>query len=324
MTLKMQAGQITAPRRIEFVEVPIPQIQTGEMLIQLEVGSICGSDLPYFLFDTSHPALEGVTAPLPPMLSLHELIGTVSHSKSRRFKEGDRVQALPALHHGGLAEYFVSSEDRAIHLPAGPGKHLVVSQPLGTVIHACQKLPELIGQTAVVVGQGPIGQLFTAMLRHLGIAKLIAVDVLPERLKVSTRMGATHTVCGSDSEVVHAVEEITEGKRVDLSVEAVGKPDALNLAARLIRRNGTLIAFGVPHKRIYDFALHEFFWNEGRLICSLGPTPDDFRMAVDLISSGSIDVSPLVTHEFPFRQAQQAFTTFADRADGALKVVLSV
>jgi len=186
MTLKMQAGQITAPRRLELVEVPIPQIQTGQMLVQLEVGSICGSDLPYFLFDTSHPALEGATAPLPPMLSLHELVGVVSQSKSERFKEGDRVQALPAIQHCGFAEYFVSSDDRAIHLPEGPAKHLVVSQPLGTVVHACQKLPELIGQTAVVVGQGPIGQLFTALLRHLGVAKLIAVDLLPERLKVST------------------------------------------------------------------------------------------------------------------------------------------
>jgi L-iditol 2-dehydrogenase len=320
----MQAGQITAARQLEFVEVPIPQIQSGEILVQLEVGSICGSDLPYFLVDTSHPALEGASAPLPPMLSLHELVGVVSQSKSDRFKEGDRVQALPTVHHGGLAEYFVSSDDRAVHLPDGPGKYLVVAQPLGTVVHACQKLPELLGQTAVVIGQGPIGQLFTALLRHLGVSTLIAVDVLPERLKVSTRMGATHTVFGDEREVARAVEEITEGKLADLSVEAVGKPETLNFASRMIRRNGTLLAFGVPHRRIYDFAFHEFFWNEGRLICSLGPTVDDFRRAVDLISRGAIDVSPLVTHTFPFARAQDAFTVFADRADGAIKVVINL
>jgi threonine dehydrogenase-like Zn-dependent dehydrogenase len=180
-----------------------------------------------------------------------------------------------------------------------------------------------MGQTAVVLGQGPTGQLFTALLRHLGVARLIAVDLLPERLNVSTRMGATHTICGSATEVAAAIETITDGKRADLAVEAIGKAETLNLAAKLVRRNGTLLAFGLPHKYNYDFAFHEFFWNEGRLICSLGPTVDDFHVAVDMIANGVIDVEPLVTHSFPFSRAQEAFTLFADRAHGVIKVALT-
>ncbi|HJX91953.1 MAG TPA: hypothetical protein VJ372_15740, partial [Pyrinomonadaceae bacterium] len=95
------------------------------------------------------------------------------------------------------------------------------------------------------------------------------------------------------------------------------------LAAKLLRRNGTLLAFGLPHKYTYEFAFHEFFWNEGRLICSLGPTVDDFRVAADMISNGVISVAPLITHTFPFSRAQEAFTLFADRADGVIKVVLT-
>ncbi|HEV8366423.1 MAG TPA: zinc-binding dehydrogenase [Pyrinomonadaceae bacterium] len=320
---KMLGGQITGERLLEMIEIPRPDIEKGEILVQLEVGSICGSDLPYFLFDTSHPALTGASAPLPPTLSLHELTGFVAQSRNERFKEGDRVLALPTIPHRGLAEYFVSSDDRAVPLPAGRANHLVLSQPLGTVIHACLKLPEVLGQTAVVLGQGPVGQLFTALLRHMGVVRLIAVDLLPERLKVSTRMGATHTVCGSAAEVAATIETITEGKLADLAVEAIGKAETLNLAAKLVRRNGTLLAFGLPHRYNYDFAFHEFFWNEGRLICSLGPTVDDFRAAVDMISNGVIDVAPLVTHTFPFRSAQEAFTVFADRTDGVIKVVLT-
>jgi threonine dehydrogenase-like Zn-dependent dehydrogenase len=111
-------------------------------------------------------------------------------------------------------------------------------------------------------------------------------------------MGATDTICGSTTEVLAAVEAITEGKLVDLAVEAIGKVETLNLAAKLVRRNGTVLAFGLPHTYNYDFAFHEFFWNEGRLICSLGPTLDDFRAAVDMISNGVIAVAPLVTHSF--------------------------
>ena len=319
---KMLAGQITGARRLEMIETPRPEISNGEILVQLQVGSICGSDLPYFLFDKSHPALTGASAPLPPTLSLHELVGFVSQSRSEQFKEGDRVLGLPTIPHRGLAEYFVSSIDRAVLLPNGDANHLVVSQPLGTVVHAWRKLPRGL-ETAVVLGQGPIGQLFTALLHQKGVGRLIAVDLLPERLELSTKMGATHTVSGNAAEVAAAIETITEGKLVDLAVEAIGKEETLNLAAKLVRRNGTLLAFGLPHKYNYDFAFHDFFWNEGQLICSLGPTVDDFRVAVDLISNGVIDVAPLVTHTFPLSRAQEAFTLFADRADGVIKVVLT-
>ena len=112
-------------------------------------------------------------------------------------------------------------------------------------------------------------------------------------------------------------------KLVDLAVEAIGKEETLNLAVKLVRRNGTLLAFGLPHKYNYDFAFHDFFWNEGQLICSLGPTVDDFRVAVDLISNGVIDVAPLLTHTFPLSRAQEAFTLFADHTDGVVKVTLT-
>jgi len=320
--MKMWAGQIIGSRRLEIVELPIPEIQQGEMLVQLEVGSICGSDLPYFLCNTSHPLLFGSSVPLAPTLSLHELVGFVVETKTERFRKGDRVLALPATHHGGLAEYFVSKEDRAVHIPAGPAKHLVLSQPLGTVVHACSKLPELSGQTVVILGQGPIGQLFTAMMRHRGVERLIAVDVLGERLKVSKAGGATHTVCGSAGDVIEEINTITDGKLADLAVEAIGKPDTLNVAAKLVRRNGTVLGFGVPSKFNYEFAFHEFFNNEGRLICSVGPTVEDLRAAVEMISNAVIDVAPLVTHTFPFSRAQEAYTLFADRADGVIKVAL--
>ncbi len=320
---KMLAGQISGARRLEMIEIPIPEIEDGEILVKLQVGAICGSDLPYFLFDTSHPALTGASAPLPPMLSLHELVGFVAHSRSERFKHGDRVLALPTIPHRGLAEYFVSSDDRAVPLPAGPANRLVLSQPLGTVVHACVKLSEVVGQTVVVLGQGPTGQLFTALLRHMGVERLIAVDLLAERLNVSTTMGATDTVCGNAMDVASAVKTITSGRGADLAVEVIGKSETLNLAAQLVRRNGTVLAFGLPHKYKYEFLFNEFFWNEGRLICSLGPTVDDFRVAVEMIANGVIDVGPLVTHSFPFTRAQEAFTLFADRADGAIKIVLT-
>jgi threonine dehydrogenase-like Zn-dependent dehydrogenase len=319
----MMAGQITGPRRLKMIEQPMPEAGEGQIVVRLEAGAICGSDLPYYLLDREHPSVAGAPVPLPPALSLHELVGYVAQSRCARFREGDRVLALPFHPHYGLSEYFLSEPAMAVPIPDGPADRLVLSQPLGTVVHACLKLSNVLGQTAVVIGQGPIGQLFTALLRRMGVLRLIAVDLLPERLEVARQMGATHTVCGEAAEVKAALAELTAGRGADLAVEAVGHAETLNLAAGLVRRNGTLLAFGVPHRTHYDFAFREFFFNEGRLINSIGPDiQHDFPIAVELVASGLIDVAPLVTHSFPLAQAPQAFDLFADRRDGAIKVIL--
>src|SRR5262245_12442771 len=91
----MLAGQITAPRQAARGEGPIPGPEPGQIVVRLEAAAICGSDLPYFLYDHHHPVVVGMTLPLPPLYSLHELVGRVERTRSSRFAEGDRVLALP-------------------------------------------------------------------------------------------------------------------------------------------------------------------------------------------------------------------------------------
>ena len=319
----MLAGQITGPGQLSFIELPVPRILDEQLLVRLEIASLCGSDIPYFLHDTAHPSVAGQALPLRPGLSLHELIGTVYQSKSKRFKEGDRVLALPFNYLQGMSEYFLSADSLAVPLPAGPAEELVLSQPLGTVVHACRKLPNLLGKTAVILGQGPIGQLFSALLRHMGAARVIAVDSLAERLRISSRMGATHVFGEDPAELKAAVRELTNGLGADLVVEAIGKEETLNLASDLIRRHGTVILFGLPNRYTFNVAIHEFFYKEAHLIGCVGPeVQHDFPIAVELIATRVIDVKPLITHKFPFLKAQDAFTLFSRRSDGAMKVIL--
>ena len=319
----MLAGQITSPGQLNFIELPLPQIPEGQLLVRLETASLCGSDIPYFLHDTSHPSVNGQSLPLRPGLSLHELVGTVYESRSKRFKDGDRVLALPFNYLQGMSEYFLSADSLAIPLPLGPAEQLVLSQPLGTVVHACRKLPNLLGKTAVVLGQGPIGQLFCALLRHMGAARVITVDSLEERLRISSRMGATHMFGENPAELKAAVCDLTNGVGADFVVEAIGKEETLNLAPDLIRRHGTVILFGLPNRYTFNIAIHELFYKEAHLIGCVGPdVQEDFPIAVELIATGAIDVKPLITHKFPFLKAQDAFTLFSRRSDGAMKVIL--
>ncbi len=318
----MQAAQITRPHRIEWIELPIPEPEADQIVVKLEAGAVCGSDLPYFLGEREHPALESLSYPLPPLYSLHELVGRVARSRSSRFREGDRVLAVPPLQQG-MGEYFAAYDAYTVPIPEGPAERLVLAQPLGTVVHACLKLGNVLGQTAVVVGQGPIGQLFTALLRRMGVLRLIAVDLIDERLAVSRVMGATHTSTGG-ADTGTLVADLTGGHGADLVIEAVGYPSTLNQAAGLIRRNGTLLAFGVPHQPHYDIAFRDFFIKEGRLINSVGPDIQrEFPIAVELVATGALDVGPLVTHQLPLHEAEAGFALFASRRDGVIKVVLT-
>jgi threonine dehydrogenase-like Zn-dependent dehydrogenase len=325
--MKIKAGQIVASRRIEMVEIDCPPLDEGQILVKQRVAAICGSDVPYFLDAADSPMVYGRRAPHAPGLSLHECVGTVAESRSPRFREGGMVLALPGAAHSGLAEYFLANASQAVPVPRdGRGangdfrEELVLAQPLGTLIHAVTKLGNVINQTAVVVGQGPIGLLWTGLLTRLGVRHLIATDLLPERLEVSRRMGAT-AVCDPDAleECVTAVS----GGLADLVVEAVGGEASFRRCGEVLRRNGTLLAFGVPHQSEYRVPFSQLFLKEARIICSIGPdVQTDFPIAVDMIAQRRIDVTPLVTHRFPFDRAQEAFDMFADRRDGVIKALL--
>jgi threonine dehydrogenase-like Zn-dependent dehydrogenase len=157
------AGRITAPGRIELVEVAEPRLEEGagkgDIIFQIEKACLCGSDTPYF--DEVHPRY-----PLDVGHSLHEMIGTVVATNGAKFHAGDRVLAVP-VEQRGLFERFRLSEERAIPLDPRPlPEHGLLAQPLGTVLFALKKIPHLLDLDVAIVGQGPIGQLFCAALRN--------------------------------------------------------------------------------------------------------------------------------------------------------------
>ena len=316
----MLTGRIVAKGDIQLVETDEPRLsegETGKIIFQPEITCLCGSDLPYFVEDqASYPLLDG--------LSLHEMVGTVIASSGERFRPGEKVLAVP-IEQVGLFERFELTDERVVPLdPRQPPEIALLSQPLGTAIFALRKLPNLIDLNVVVVGQGPMGQIFNACLRNLGARQIIGIDRVAGRLEVSPRMGATTVIDVTREDPVGAVARLTDDRMADVVIEAVGHENqTLNLCIDLCGQEGSLFSFGVPQEVIDGLRWRELFFKNIKVHTSVNPDFDrDFPLAMRWISEGRIDLSPLITHRFPLKDIQEAYETFRDKKDEALKVLV--
>jgi len=332
----MLAASITTPCKIDLVELPEPQLsfdRPGEIIFQPEITCLCGSDLPFFTMNGEWPVTVGH--------SLHEMIGTVVETNGKRWKPGDRVLAVP-INQEGFFERFTLSEERAIAVdPRVAEEQALMAQPLGTALFALKKLPNLLDTDVAVVGAGPMGQLFCAAVRNKGARRIIAIDRLEDRLKVSPKMGATHTVCNGaevsspvssqgfpkslgTENTVEAVRDILQGGLPEIVIEAVGHQDiALNLCFDLVAEHGRILSFGVPAETVDGLRWRELFFKNATVHTSVNPDfRRDFPLAMQWIGEGRIDVTPILTHRFPLAEIQAAFELFHRRRDGALKVLV--
>ena len=315
----MKAGQIAGLGRIALIEVGEPRPpRDGEVLIAAETGCLCGSDIPFF----SDPQPR---YPLTPGLSLHEIVGRVTSTASPSFRPGDRVLAMP-LGLLGCAEQLLITDDRLVHIDdALSNEAAVLSQPMATVLSALSVVPNVIGLSVAVVGQGPIGQLFNACLSAAGAARVIGIDIHDARLARSCEFGATHAVVSREPggrDAIERVREITGGTMADLVVEAVGHEEQqFNLATALARNKGRVLYFGIPPDRLNDVAFEPVVRKSLTIHTSV---PDDLRpfvmIAMRAIRQGRINPDRLITHRFEFADLQKAFEAYRDRV--GMKVIL--
>jgi len=320
----MQSAQLVAPRTWELIDTEKPQAGPGTMLVRLERVAICGSD------KSSYCGIEP-NYPLPPGRSGHEGLGIVEACPSGAFAVGQRV-LLWGFDRGLFQEYVLTndSSNGCIALPhTMPEETILMSQLLGTVIHAFYKLGNVINQQAVVIGQGSVGQLFNLVLRNLGARTIIGVDPLDYRLDIAKRMGATHVVNPEKTNLTEAVSQITGGDLADLVIEAVGETASWNQVPGVARRNGQVICFGVPDKENHTGRIEmpslDFLRKELRLIHSIGPNPlQDYTIARDWITQGRLDVTPIISHILPFAQIQSGFEMAFDHPvqHKACKIIL--
>ncbi len=317
----MRAVEISRPNEARLIEVSEPEFGDGKVFVKMKKVAICGSDLPFF---TGH-TFQVSSYPLRPGMAGHECIGVVEESGIPEYSPGDVVLVLPPSA-SGLVNYISVGSDQLVKLPSDEdADRILMTQVLGTVVHCCYKLDNVVGQTVAIIGQGPIGLLFSGMMRNLGARKIIGIDLFDYRLDKALEMGATHTLNASRLDPVEAVREITDGRMADTVIEAVGLEETVNTSIDMAKHSGLVVIFGVPKVEFTGIRLDDFLREELRMIASVGPDREkDYKFALELILQNRIDVSKLITHHIPFSEIQRAYEIASERLDRAVKVIVDI
>ena len=342
----MKALLLTDHRRLEVTDVPEPDVGPHDILIAVKACGICGSDV--------HGYDGSSGRRIPPIVMGHEAAGTVARvgDAVTRFSAGDRVtfdstiwcgtcdycrqgkinlcdrrQVLGVScgdyrRHGAFAEYVVVPEWIVYALPDDvPFEHAALIEAISVAVHAVDRTPTKLGDTAVIVGGGMIGLLVLQALGLAGCSTRIVVDLEPTKLEMAKRLGADHTIrAGDDVDVPQAVRELTSMRGADVAVEAVGLGPTIETAIESVCKGGHVTLVGNLRPEV-PFPLQSVVTRELTVAGSCA-SQGEYPACIELLARRKIDVDPLITARVSLAEGPQWFDRLYAGEPGAMKVVL--
>lgn len=354
---RMKAAIFVEPGRIVLDEKPIPDVGPLDALVRITTTTICGTDV--HILKGEYPVERGLTIGHEPVGIIEKLGSAV-----QGFTEGQRVivgaitpsgvsnacqcgcgsQDGAGARHGwkpiggwrfgntidGCQAEYLLAPDAMANLAPIPD-HLTDTQVLmcpdimSTGFGGAQKGGVAIGDTVAVFAQGPIGLCATAGARLMGATTIIGVDRLSARLEVARKMGADHVIDASTVDPVKAIMEITDGRGVDVAIEALGTQATFEAALRVLRPGGTLSSLGVYSSDL-RIPLDAFAAGLGdhTIVTTLCPGGKErMRRLMSVLASGRLDLSALVTHHFKLDDIEAAYELFSHQRDNVLKVAIT-
>lgn len=354
---KMKAAIFVEPGRIVLDDKPIPDIGPLDALIRITTTTICGTDV--HILKGEYPVEKGLTIGHEPVGVIEKL-----GSQVKGFREGQRViaGAITPSGHSAACQCGISAQDGA---GTSHGWKPMGGWKFGNTIDGCQaeyvRVPDAmtnlavvpdnltdeqvlmcpdimstgfvgaekggvkIGDTVAVFAQGPIGLCATAGARLMGASRIIVVDRLPERLALARKMGADQVVDFSKCDPVEEIMRLTDGRGVDVAIEALGTQATFESCLRVLRPGGTLSSLGVYSGDLH-IPLGAFAAGLGdhAIVTSLCPGGNErMRRLMSVIASGRVDLSAMVTHRFKLDDIENAYELFGNQRDGVFKVAIT-
>ena len=343
----MHALVIHAPLDLRVEDVPTPEPDADQLLIRVRAGGICGSDLHYF----NHGGF-GTVRIKEPMVLGHEVSGVVARTGSAvtDMPVGTRISISPSRP-CGLCQYcqqglqnhcldmrYYGSAMRTPHVQGAFRQEIVIdrsqahvvadtltdeeaamAEPLSVALHAVRRAGPLLGKRVLVTGCGPIGALIVAAARRAGAAHIVATDVSPLPLQSALQVGAD--VALNVAEQADALVPFSANKgSFDVLFEASGNAAALRSAFDVLRPRGIVVQVGLGGGEV-SLPMNVVVAKEFELRGAFR-FHEEFAVAVELLNKGLIDVKPLISGVFSYRDSIAAFKAAGDRSK-SMKVLVN-
>lgn len=316
----MKAAHLLRPGTMEICEVRIPEPGPDEVRVRIESCGVCSSNLPVW---------EGkpwFTYPLEPGALGHEAFGSIDAlgGDVRSFTVGQRV-AMLSYH--GYAEYDVAPASSVVPLPAELDGRPLPGEPLGCAMNVFARSGITAGATVAIIGIGFLGAVLTQLAARAG-ARVIAMTRRPFALELARTLGAAETLPLEDyPAVIERVKQLTGGQFCDVTIEAVGKQEPLDLAGEITRERGRLVIAGYHQDGPRQVNMQLWNWRGLDVINAHERDPriyiEGIRAAVAAVAAGQLDPGQLCTHRFPLSELGRALDFTRDRPDGFLKALVS-
>jgi 2-desacetyl-2-hydroxyethyl bacteriochlorophyllide A dehydrogenase len=339
---QMRVAVLKAPRTFEVVDRPRPTPQAGEAVVRIAATAVCHGDLDLYLGSN-----KGARYPI---VLGHEATGTVESVAPdvTGLRPGQNVLINPVITCGhcdlclrGLAylcrnaglfgREIEGSMSQYVRLPARYLHPLPSHQPLpaatiietlSTVRHAQERTHLVPGESVVVLGQGTTGLLHTALAFQSGCHPVIAVSRTAWKLEQAARMGAHHTVERSAEQAVDEVLRLTGGLGADAVIDTAGGPTTFKAGVDMLRPGGRLCSFSLSHEPIAGLSTFPIYLKEVSIIGARAMKAEDIDAAIELVSSGKIEVSGFISTTYPLEKVADAFEEYEHNPSRILRIII--
>jgi len=337
----------------EFMEVDVPKIGPKEVLVKVKATSICGTDVHIYQWDKWSNSRIGEKK-LPQILG-HEVAGEVVEvgKEVRRIKIGDYVSAETHIYNpwdlqsllcqahlgenmeilgvdrnGTFAEYLALPENVCwVNHPSIPPEIATLQEPIGNATYAVLgEDNDVAGKTMVIIGDGPAGLFSVGIARLCGVTNIFLIGEWDYNLAIGKIMGADHVINihKNDMDRVEYIREHTDGYGADIVLDMAGAPQAIKEGLKMLRRGGRFTAFGLSPSSTIDVDYNEEIVLKGIQVHGITGRKlfDTWYRVRNFLSSGRLNVYPIITHMFSLDEFQKGFDVILERPRKCVKVVL--
>ncbi len=339
----MKAAVLEKVKKLTVKDIPELEVKSDEVIIKVANCGVCGTDLKLY---------EGKYTAKTPVVLGHEYAGEVVKvgNAVKNIKAGDGIVSDPnescgvcawcrsgqpcfcndlagygVFRDGGFAEFTKIKEKGAYKIPEGLDfESAAFTEPISCAVHCIDRAAIKPGETVLIIGGGPMGQIILQLVKSSGASEIIMVTRTEWKLELAEKFGATHSISAVKENVHDRVMNITNGLGVEVVIEAVGIPQTIEQSLTFVKKSGRVIIFGfAPEGTEARFMPFDVLSKEVTIMGSW-VNPYTFNRALEILKSGQIDVKTLITHRFSLDDIMESLEMMMEKPQGFMKALIKI